>query len=513
MSTPARDDRLIGAVVWTAVLGLVAWSAWHRWQVLSATPYPLGIDGYFYATQVRALIEDGSLAYPAAPLTFWLMAPVALVSDPITAVKLVAAVVGALAAVPAFLLGRRVGGRAGGLAAAVLVVTAGGSFYLSLEFVKNGVGLTVALTAVWLVARAADGPKPGRIALAAAALVATALTHKMAAAMAIVLAAPAVIVAARARPWSAATTRWLAVAAAAAVALLVVAGVVAPARFLAARDVALVDDLVTTESAWDLPALLLPRPGDEPVRLGVADQGLIVAAVVLLFAVAAAVAYALRTPREARPTDDAIAWAAFALAALISLPWLAVDDPQGLGFRLRLAAFAPAAIVVAAAVGRATAALALPAALRPLVVVPPLLAWLVLRPAEPALGVPRPHPLMVSAMQALAGRLPADAVVITSERNFGFMAGWYARVHWRLRPDAVPPARRWRLLGGFRIGLGSPLDRALHDARGAPGVAPPIGLHPSHENGLVLVPEATWEWVLARVPPELADYWRRWPTI
>ena len=34
------------------------------------------------------------------------------------------------------------------------MVTSGGSFYLSLEFVKNGVGLTVALTAIWLGLRA-----------------------------------------------------------------------------------------------------------------------------------------------------------------------------------------------------------------------------------------------------------------------------------------------------------------------------------------------------------------------
>ena len=62
-------------------------------------------------------------------------------------------------------------------------------------------------------------------------------------------------------------------------------------------------------------------------------------------------------------------------------------------------------------------------------------------------------------------------------------------------------------------GRGSPLDRALTDARGVDGLAPPIGLHPGHPNGVVLVPEATWAWILARLPPESAAWWRAWHTI
>ena len=37
------------------------------------------------------------------------------------------------------------------------------------------------------------------------------------------------------------------------------------------------------------------------------------------------------------------------------------------------------------------------------------------------------HPALVAGMQALDGRLPPDAVIITSERHLGFMATWYAR--------------------------------------------------------------------------------------
>ncbi|MBP6633863.1 MAG: hypothetical protein KA297_30875, partial [Kofleriaceae bacterium] len=72
MSTARARAELVAP--WLAVAALVAWSAWHRWQVLTASPHPVGIDGYFYAIQVRSLLERGGLAYPAAPLTFYLMA-------------------------------------------------------------------------------------------------------------------------------------------------------------------------------------------------------------------------------------------------------------------------------------------------------------------------------------------------------------------------------------------------------------------------------------------------------
>ena len=62
------------------------------------------------------------------------------------------------------------------------------------------------------------------------------------------------------------------------------------------------------------------------------------------------------------------------------------------------------------------------------------------------------------------------------------------------------------------IGMGSPLDHALDDARREPGITPPIGFHPRHRNGLVLVTEATWQWILARLGDQGA-YWAKWPTI
>jgi hypothetical protein len=59
--------------------------------------------------------------------------------------------------------------------------------------------------------------------------------------------------------------------------------------------------------------------------------------------------------------------------------------------------------------------------------------------------------------------------------------------------------------------MGSPLDDALRAARDRP--QPPIGLHARHENGLVLIPEPTWQAVLQSLPPDVRTHWARWRTI
>ena len=84
---------------------------WSRGRSRTATsssprrPYPVGVDGYFYPIQLRSLLEHGHLQYPPSPLTFWLMAPFAAVTDPITGAKLGAALLGALVALPAYAVG------------------------------------------------------------------------------------------------------------------------------------------------------------------------------------------------------------------------------------------------------------------------------------------------------------------------------------------------------------------------------------------------------------------------
>ncbi|HEU4611914.1 MAG TPA: hypothetical protein VFS15_07545, partial [Kofleriaceae bacterium] len=70
-----QRERIWQAGVAAALVALVAWSFDQRWQLLASSPFPIGVDGYFYPIQLRALLEHGSLQYPSSPLTFWFMAP------------------------------------------------------------------------------------------------------------------------------------------------------------------------------------------------------------------------------------------------------------------------------------------------------------------------------------------------------------------------------------------------------------------------------------------------------
>jgi hypothetical protein len=93
------------------------------------------------------------------------------------------------------------------------------------------------------------------------------------------------------------------------------------------------------------------------------------------------------------------------------------------------------------------------------------------------------------------------------------MVAWYTGSRVALRPDGIPRDQRLRVLPLHTIGAGSALDHELMAARALPQLPPPIGVHPRHPNGLVLVAEPTWEWILARLPAEERDRFAAWPTI
>jgi hypothetical protein len=93
-----------------------------------------------------------------------------------------------------------------------------------------------------------------------------------------------------------------------------------------------------------------------------------------------------------------------------------------------------------------------------------------------------------------------------------FMVDWYTRADVSLRPEPIPYAQRVRLFGLVFIGgPKSPLDHALDAARDQP--EPPIGLHPRYRNGLVLVSEPTWDWLLTQLPAADRAHFAAWPTI
>ena len=503
-----------------ALCGLVVLSFVERWAMLDASPYPVGVDGYFYPLQVRSLLEHGELHYPAAPVAFWLMLPFAAVTDPITGAKLGAALFGALVALPAYGVGARLGrSRGAGLVAAVLATTSAGSAFLTIEFVNNGIGLTLLLLALWLLLRALDSPTRSRIAFAVAGAALAIGSHKMAAALLVVFAVPAIVGGAAGRGVLRGRRLLYTILLVAGVtALLLALGAAFPKQLPSTGEL----DLARTfggDARWDAPALVT-RSVTLTFGHEAAIAGVLACLAVLVLprtgrrAIEALVA---RLParfrgtpvRNARPGETAVAWTAVALALAIAWPALDVSDAQGLGFRLRIAAFVPLALVAAIVAGRLFARVA-----RRDVVLAIVAFVLVTRtPGDRDEGKIQAHPAMVAAIHALASEVPASDTIVVPERHIVFMVAWYTRANVRIRPELVPPERRWRLVPLAWIGLGSPLDDALRAARDQPELRPPLGLHPRHPNGLVLIAEPTWQWVLASLPPEVRARWARWRTI
>jgi hypothetical protein len=303
---------------------------------------------------------------------------------------------------------------------------------------------------------------------------------------------------------------------------LLVLGLVFPERFLSPDDTGLLHAM-WGEARWDLPAL-----GTPTITLAMGHEAVIGAALALLALGSLSRRVRARfadveTSRRS-PGERVAAWVIVGLALAIALPWLAVTNPQGLGFRVRIVAFVPMALCAAIAApalelpfARAFADLARRTAtwerIRAGVLVVIALAIVLAMPTDRTEGRVLAHPAMVAAVEGLAGRIPEGDIAIVPERHIAFMVTWYTGVPFRMRPEGVARAHRWRVMPLAFIGIDSPLDQLLMAARREPGLVPPVGTHPRHPNGLVLVAEPTWEWILARLPPAARDHFTRWPTI
>ena len=480
---------------WLAAVALLLLATWvfvDRHRFLSGSPDPLGIDGYWYAVQLRSLLDTGHLHYPGAPLALWIMTPLAALTDPVAGVKLGAALAAAALPVAVYALARRIAGeRAIALAAAGLAATSAGAFYLPTEFVKSAVGLPIAVAALAALGWALERPSRRRALLPAALLVAAGLCHKLALAFALAgwIAPIAVSLVGRART-SRVRRQWLLLALiAAALALLV------------APDPAVRAGLFTAEADWSIPALRDGAGGlhfrGEPAlagAFGLAALGLLILGRRLP---------ALRPAVPAHSLSLAVGPALWAIAT--ALPWLDAGDPQGLTFRLRAIAFLPLALTAAAV---AAAVLARLSRSRRMVVFMFATGLLLVRPARYEAPVVRVDPDLAAAVAAAGPALAPGAVIVAPERHIVFMATWYTGAPARLRPEPVPPARRARLIPASY--MSEALARAIDEARSA-AVAPPVSLHRGHPDGLVLVTEPTWEWLLARLPAAERDHYRAWP--
>src|SRR5262249_22990352 len=105
----------------------------------------------------------------------------------------------------------------------------------------------------------------------------------------------------------------------------------------------LIGDLFTARARWSAPALVTRH-----ATLAFDHEAVLAA----LAALAAAVLLVVRRKQLDRSGAELAAdWTLVAIAIVIALPWLAVADHQGLGFRLRIAAFVPLALLAAIAIG------------------------------------------------------------------------------------------------------------------------------------------------------------------
>lgn len=469
-----------------AVAAMCVYAFVVRIRFLHTDPYPWGVDSYYYPVQLRSLLDSGHLNYPALPMVFWLLAPLAWLTDPIEGTKLGAALGTGLMSIPVYLLGKRLcGERAPALVGAALAATSLQAFYLSTEFVKEGVGLTIGAAAVAAILAAVAQPSRRRIGLAVALLLGALLAHKTAFGLALALAAPAVAHDLWKRGY-----RWrLAGGAALLFALsLAVFGV---------ADLRLFQSAFTDRADWSMPALVTSR-----VALYFGRD--VTVAAVLGVGVAAVCAFRRQLP------PALIGFVALAL--LLGIPWLDVHNVQGLGFRLRLMAYVlsgPLAawlivnLVPTTTANRAWMSLAVAATL------------LVMRPSELPKneGQVRTHPALVAAVRALDGVLPPGSTLITQDRKIAFMTRWYANQPVRLHPPAdLDPWTTYRLIPRNlqKQDLKDTLSR-LRAERPA-GVIQPRDLHPVDPNGLVLMPEATFQWVLDHLQPATREHYLAWPT-
>jgi hypothetical protein len=451
-----------------ALAGLVGAAAWARLGVLSAWPEPVGVDGYWYAVQLRSLLEQGRTADSTLPAALWFLAPFAAALGPIGGLKLGAAIGVSLHALTAFALGRALArSSAAGLVAAAVVATSPGSIYLTTEFVKQGIALTLLAGFLAALVLARERPSGGRIAIAAVAGVAVALSHKLALAIALAALGAVLVAEVRRRP---AKRRWLAA--------LVGLGLAA-AGFLAATRARWLG-VFGSEAELSLPALRFPS--GVALRFG-HEAALAAAVAVLLIGLELA-----RRRRGSGPLEGSpVGWTLVGLALAIALPWLAVDDPDGIGLRLRVSAH----LALAPLAGLLLAALLEDGRHRAVGAIAVAVALVAMRPLAREEGVVRPNPALVAAAARVAADLPPDADLVTPDRQVAFLLTWQSRRPARTRPgDGAIGARTWRVL-----------PRAWLDGETAAALPPGV---------LVALSEPAWQRALAGLSPAARRRWEQW---
>ncbi|MBZ4406873.1 hypothetical protein K8640_01485 [Myxococcus sp. XM-1-1-1] len=489
------------AVSGSVVLGCFTWAFAVRFLFLSATPHPLGVDGYYYAIQVRSLLESGQLFYPASPLVFWWLVPFAALTDPIVGVKLGAALGTAAIVFPTYLLIQRLSNeRSAGVVGAAVVATSAQSFYLSTEFVKQGVGLTLTLGFLAALTEAMARPSLLRVLLALGLLGLTLLAHKLAFAVALLVALPALAV--TVWRWRKGARGRVLVAAGLVVMVLVYlkGGALGSEtlQFLAHTFREEVDFSFATLVRGNGARLFFQHEVRWAALLAVFIMGRWVWS-----------RKSLSARRDEGKEPSPVVLGLILLCVLTALPWLNIEDRQGLAMRLRLTAFLPLAVftglLFAQMLERAREMT------RTMACAASIAALLLLRPSQPREGTVTVMEDRAGAARELEGAIPPEALVITTDRHLAFMTTWYTRASARKSvPSRIEPERTYRLMA--LASLDGPFWDALEACRSSarsaawtPGDVPRV-----FAGALVLLTERCFQEARSHVPVSSQLPGREW---
>ena len=184
----SADARMFAALAAVLLAGFAA-----RSLATLIPPLVVGEDGAYYLVQVRAIVREGTLAFPDFPLLFYVQAGLArllaTMMEPraaiLAAVRITDTFIPLALAVPVFLFARafvRPGGRSGQGAAAVALiglaaVASGNSLFMAGGMIKNAAAMPSGFLFAFASYRWLREGRPAALAWAALWFVLASLTH------------------------------------------------------------------------------------------------------------------------------------------------------------------------------------------------------------------------------------------------------------------------------------------------------------------------------------------------
>ena len=146
-------------------------------SLLTRYPIMYGIDGPYYLIQLKHLISEGALKYPDPPLTYYMLLPFyASMPDPNLGIKIGVAFYAALTSIVLYMTFTRVSGSvAAGLTASFLYIVSPFTLRLSMDFIKNFIGIL--FIALFLYSALCVRDRKFAVTLSAFSTIAAALSH------------------------------------------------------------------------------------------------------------------------------------------------------------------------------------------------------------------------------------------------------------------------------------------------------------------------------------------------